>query len=160
MNTAYLILGGNKGKPIESIEKANLLINSKVGAITKKSNIFVTKAWGNTQQPDFLNQAIAINCELSPTKLLTELLSIEQELGRTRTTEKWEERTIDIDILFFNKEVINLPNLKIPHPYLHERKFVLVPLNELCPEFLHPTLNRTVKDLLTLCKDELDVRLL
>lgn len=160
MNTAYLILGGNKGKSIESIEKANQLISSKAGVITKKSNIFVTKAWGNTQQPDFLNQAIAITTELSPLYLLSTLLSIEQELGRTRTTEKWVERTIDIDILFFNNEIINLPNLKVPHPYLHERKFVLVPLNELCPEFLHPTLNRTVKDLLTLCQDELEVRLL
>lgn len=158
MNTAYLILGGNKGDKLQNLQQAILLLGSKVGTITKKSDIFVTAAWGNTNQPDFFNQAICIETLLSPKELLKEIISIEQTLGRIRSHEKWMERTMDIDILFYNDAIIDTEDLKIPHPFIQERKFVLVPMEQLSPGLIHPILKKNIRTLLFECADELDVK--
>lgn len=157
MNEAYLILGGNKGDILLNFNRALLSIEKSVGIIIKKSKIYRTAAWGNTHQPDFLNQAICIQTKLSPLPLLKELIKMEESLGRIRDELKWAERTIDIDILFYNDEVIDTPDLKIPHPYIQERKFVLVPLNEIASDFIHPVYNLTINSLLNKCSDTLNV---
>lgn len=156
MNKAFLCLGGNLGNREENLKSAINSIEKKVGTITKVSSVYETAAWGNTDQPAYLNQVLEINTELSSTELLITCLEVEKELGRTRNV-KWENRLIDIDILFFNTEIIDLPELKIPHPLLHQRAFVLKPLNEIATEFLHPILNKKVKELFENCTDQLKV---
>ncbi len=159
MNTAYLILGGNKGDKINNLYQAMLLIEEKVGTIISKSKLYETAAWGNTNQPDFLNQVVFIETALNPPDLLKTTIKIEESLGRVRGAEKWLERTMDIDILFYNNEVIDTPDLKIPHPYIQERMFVLMPLMDIAPELIHPILQKDIKTLVQFCKDELMVNL-
>ncbi len=156
MNTAYLLLGGNEGDREQNIERAIALLNEHAGNITLRSHIYQTAAWGKTDQPDFLNIAVAMQTELIAENLLKMILQCEQQLGRFRT-EKWGQRTIDIDILFYNNSIIQQEDLTIPHPYLHERRFALVPLNEIAPSYIHPILKQSVTDLLAICPDMLEV---
>lgn len=153
----YLLLGSNQHEPIVQIQKAERLIIQRIGKLLRKSHLYQTAAWGNSNQPDFINQVIIIQSALNAKTILDEILAIERSMGRIRSVQ-YEPRIIDIDILFYNKEILNLPELNIPHPLLHERKFVLVPLNELSPSFKHPVLNATIYQLLKRCKDTLDVK--
>lgn len=157
MNTAYLILGGNKGNKLQNLQMAIQLITEKAGVITEKSDIFATGAWGKTDQPDFLNQALCLHTPLTAADLLLKLISIEQLLGRVRGDQKWTERTIDIDILFYNNDIINTSDLKIPHPFIQDRRFVLVPMAQLAPLLIHPVLKKNIETLLSECTDELEV---
>lgn len=157
MNTAYLILGGNIGNRLQNLHKAIQLISRKAGVIAETSDIFTTSAWGNTNQPDFLNQAVCLQTPLTAADLLETLISIEQQLGRVRDHQKWTERVIDIDILFYNTDIINTTDLKIPHPFLQERMFVLVPMAQLAPMLVHPALNKNIQTLLLECTDKLEV---
>lgn len=156
MNIAYLLLGGNIGNRKENLQKALLLTEKHAGLCSKKSNIYLTKAWGNELQPDFYNQAVRIETIHTPEALLSCLLKIEEELGRERNGDKWQARTIDIDILFYNDERIDYPDLKIPHPFIQERRFVLLPMNEIAEDFFHPVLKKSIKQLLSECKDPLE----
>ncbi len=158
---AFLLLGSNIGDREKFLSEAISLIEKKLGTIVSKSSLYNTKAWGarserRSIQSDFLNQAICLKTSLPSEKLLKEILLIETKMGRTRK-KKWESRTIDIDILFFNTEIINTPELTVPHPFLHKRRFALVPLNEICGGFVHPQLRKTIKILLKECDDKLDV---
>jgi 2-amino-4-hydroxy-6-hydroxymethyldihydropteridine diphosphokinase len=156
MTDAYLLLGTNMGNREYNISAAIDLIESRCGKITAKSSLYETEAWGLKEQSDFLNTCICINTQLLPTELLSETKKIESELGRKETT-NWGPRIIDIDILFFGNEIVNLPDLKIPHPYIIERRFTLLPLVEIAPGFIHPQQNKTLAELLELCTDQSSV---
>ena len=143
MNKAYLLTGGNMGDRKLALQKALSLIEQHCGDIISLSSIFETEAWGNTDQPSFFNQVMAIQTELKPRQLLRRILKIETQIGRIRE-EKYGPRIIDIDILFYNDEVHNYPLLKIPHPEIQNRRFVFVPLAEIAPDFIHPVLKKTI----------------
>ena len=157
MTDVYLLLGSNEGKPEENLHKAKLLVGQKAGEIVKQSSLYQTEAWGVKEQQAFLNQAILIETNLSPSILLITLKDIEKELGRVETS-KWGPRIIDIDILFYGNQTVDLPDLKIPHPYMQERRFTLVPMVEIAPGFLHPVLGKTMEGLLRDCGDNSEVR--
>jgi 2-amino-4-hydroxy-6-hydroxymethyldihydropteridine diphosphokinase len=157
LNKAYLLLGGNMGNRIDNLDKAIHHIALATGTITRSSACYETAAWGNTSQPNFLNQVVVIQTALNAPALLKALLLIEKKMGRTRTV-KNAPRNIDIDILFFNKETHQLKDLTIPHPQIQNRRFVLTPLNEITPGLIHPVLKKTMHQLLINCPDKLDVK--
>jgi 2-amino-4-hydroxy-6-hydroxymethyldihydropteridine diphosphokinase len=157
MNKTYLLLGSNMGDSRQKILQAIKLIEKKIGKLSRQSNLYQTAAWGKTDQSDFLNKVIIVETDLNAEKLMQTILSIEEKLGRVRTI-KNAARTIDIDILFFNKEIIQQKNLVIPHPEIQNRRFVLIPLNELSPNLKHPVLQKNIHQLLKECKDKLNVK--
>ncbi|MBA4850239.1 2-amino-4-hydroxy-6-hydroxymethyldihydropteridine diphosphokinase [Emticicia sp. BO119] len=156
MNQVYLGLGSNLGDRQENLELACTRIFKTIGATVAQSSIYETAAWGLKEQNDFLNQVICINTEYEAVEVLTKVLAVEQSMGRIREV-KWGARTIDIDILYFNDEIINLAHLTIPHPFIQERRFVLTPLAEVAPDFVHPQLQQTNATLLANCADTSEV---
>ena len=157
MNKTYILLGSNLGNSRQQLVKAIKYIDRQIGTITRKSYLYRTAAWGNTDQPDFLNQVIITETKLPAAEIMRVILLIEKKMGRTRTI-KNAPRIIDIDILFFNKEIIQQKNLTIPHTEIQNRRFVLIPLNELSPNYKHPALNKTIHQLLNICTDQLNVK--
>ncbi len=157
MNKTYLLLGSNMGNSKRQLSKAIGLIEKQIGKIVRQSGLYATAAWGNTNQPDFLNQVIIVQTKLTAVQTMQSILQIEKEMGRLRTV-KNAPRIIDIDILFFNKEVIHTEELTVPHPQLQNRRFVLVPLNELSPNFKHPVFKKTIHQLFIHCHDKLNVK--
>lgn len=157
MNKMYLLLGSNMGDSRRQLNTAITYIKKEIGNVNRTSSLYVTAAWGNTNQPDFLNQVIIVESALDAAAAIDRILLIEEKMGRVRTV-KNAPRIIDIDILFFNDDIIRLPNLTVPHPEIQNRRFVLIPLNELCLQMKHPVLNKTIHQLLVDCKDELDVK--
>lgn len=158
MNKVFLLLGSNEGDRLQHLSNALNYIEQEVGTIVKQSCIYTTDAWGNTQQPDFLNQVICIDTLLSPLQLLEVVLGIERKLGRIRDSSKWMQRIIDLDVLFYNDAIVDVPDLKIPHPYIQDRKFVLVPLQEIAGSYIHPVLKKNIITLTDECVDPLKVR--
>jgi 2-amino-4-hydroxy-6-hydroxymethyldihydropteridine diphosphokinase len=157
MNKAYLLTGGNEGDRYLNMQQARTNIEHICGRLLLVSSLYETAPWGKTDQPDFLNQVLLIETKRSPAELLKALLQIEEKGGRIRTI-KNAPRTIDIDILFYNRLVIEEPGLTIPHPRIADRRFVLEPLNEISPGFVHPVLHKTIQRLLLECTDELAVK--
>jgi 2-amino-4-hydroxy-6-hydroxymethyldihydropteridine diphosphokinase len=147
MNTVYIAFGSNLGEMNSVIEKAMLLIEQRGMKIVNKSNIYETKPYGYTDQPNFINGAIEVQTLLSCREILIDLLAIELELGRVREF-KWGPRSIDLDIIFYNNEIYDEVDLKVPHQDMHNRDFVLMPLNDLCPDYIHPIFNKSVREML------------
>ncbi|WP_299754512.1 2-amino-4-hydroxy-6-hydroxymethyldihydropteridine diphosphokinase [uncultured Pontibacter sp.] len=156
MPKVYLLLGGNLGDRTSYLQQARESINQQVGRLMRSSKIYETAAWGKTDQPNFLNQVLEVQTELTPEQVLQQINQIEQELGRIRH-EHWGARVIDIDILFYANQVQQTQRLTIPHPQLHLRRFTLLPLSELVPELEHPLLHKSINQLLQECPDELEV---
>lgn len=156
MRDIFLLLGSNLGNRNKCLLDAVSLISSNIGKVKKCSSVYETAAWGKLNQPHFLNMAIYLQSDLSPAELLKQVLRIEELLDRKRV-EHWGERTIDIDILFYGSDVINEPNLVIPHKLLQERRFVLTPLSEIAPDLIHPVLKKNINQLLTELTDDLSV---
>ena len=149
MAVIYLSLGSNTGDRATFIQQAVKLIqNCGHIKIVRYSTLYETEPWGYKNQSWFLNAVIEAKTDFSPVELLNHTQEVEQTLGRIREgVPRWGARSIDIDILFYNDEVINLPELTIPHKFMHKRAFVLVPLMELIPLFKHPVLGKTISEL-------------
>ncbi len=150
--SVFISLGGNLGNTLEIFEKCYPKIEKKIGFISNASKIYQTISWGPIDQPNFLNQVIQVESKLEAATILIILLDIEKSLGRIRV-QKWGPRIIDLDILFYGNEIVNELNLVIPHPQIAYRKFVLIPLNELVPDFIHPILEIKIAELLVASTD-------
>jgi 2-amino-4-hydroxy-6-hydroxymethyldihydropteridine diphosphokinase len=157
MNKVFLLIGGNIGDRLQNLHQAITGLAATCGPVIQQSAVYETAAWGKTDQAPFYNQALVFTTSLTAQALITTILSVEEEMGRRRM-EKFGPRVIDIDILFFNDEIINEPNLTVPHPQMQNRRFVLVPLHEIAPELVHPVLHKTIAQLLQECPDDLEVR--
>ncbi|MCL6260749.1 2-amino-4-hydroxy-6-hydroxymethyldihydropteridine diphosphokinase [Aquiflexum sp. TKW24L] len=157
MNQVVFILGGNLGDRLGFIQVAVKNLVSYFGPLRQKSSIFETEAWGGKSTGNYLNQVLVFDTSINPEKILDIILEIELLLGRRRD-EKWGNRTMDIDILYFGNEIFNSDRLKIPHPYIQDRRFVLEPLVEILPDLEHPVLIKTNKELLELCLDNSSVK--
>jgi 2-amino-4-hydroxy-6-hydroxymethyldihydropteridine diphosphokinase len=154
----YLLLGSNLGDRLAIMQQAETLITEQLGGIKERSHYYETAAWGDIAQPPYYNQAICVSSKLAPHDALNRILSIETQLGRTRTSEKkWASRTIDIDILLIDDLIIDSPKLSVPHPQLPNRSFALLPLIEIAGEIVHPVLQLELDDVYEQCTDELEV---
>lgn len=152
MNIVYLQLGSNIGNREQQLESAIYEIKERVGHVTNYSKVYESSPWRVDGQSNYLNQVLQVKTEMDANMVLSIALEIEDNLGRKRK-EKWGERLIDIDIIFYNNEIIETAELCIPHKHMHERRFVLTPLNEIASSYLHPKYNKTVADLLLECND-------
>ncbi len=157
MNRAWLLTGSNMGERENYLAAARLEIALQCGIVHKVSSIYETAAWGKTDQPAFLNQAIGLETTLNARQLIRRILKIEKQLGRVRE-EKYGPRLIDIDILLFGDEIHNYDLLKLPHPELPNRRFALLPLSEIAGEIIHPVLQLSIAGLLARCPDVLEVK--
>lgn len=154
-----VIFGSNSGEKRSYIEKAMHLLASETGEITAASSFYETEPWGFESDESFLNRVATYKTLLSPAEFLQKALAIENKLGRTRSPEiRYTSRTIDIDLLFCDSLSIHTTNLTIPHPRIAERKFVLVPLQEIMPDFVHPVLGKKISALLAETPDQLLVK--
>ena len=151
MHQAVLLIGGNLDDRLQLIQRAHLLL-SDIGQIISASNLYETQAWGGVSKGSFLNQAVVLQTAKSPLALLDATQKIEHRLGRSREVH-WGNRTMDIDIIYFDKLIYKDDNLTIPHPLMAERNFVLIPLVEILPDFVHPVLHLDHRTLLSRCPD-------
>lgn len=158
MPSSILILGTNQGDRKALLDEALAMINLSAGKIIKQSAVYKTAAWGREELPAHLNMAVQIETELEPLDLLDIVQKIELELGRERQ-EKWGLRTMDIDIIFYDDIHMVSKKLTIPHPLMQERNFVLFPICEIAPEYLHPVFKKSVASLLNETIDNLSVKL-
>jgi len=153
LNTVFLSLGCNKGIREENLEKALFILQESGILIEKASSYYRTSPWGNHNQEWFMNMAIQVTTDLDAEELLDLCQQVELTVGREKV-EKWGPRKIDIDILYFNKEVLSTERLEVPHPYLYDRLFVLLPLAEIAPEWMDPSTHLSISELLSRCTDD------
>jgi len=153
VKTAYLSIGSNLGEREKNLSEVVARIRKETGNVVAVSSVYETEPWGFVASSLFLNMVVRVETELEPQILLDALLHIEKSMGRAMNMEKYSSRIIDIDILFYEDIIIDRHNLKIPHPHLHERRFVLEPLAEISPDYVHPVFKKTVSSLLELCND-------
>ena len=161
MKEVFLLLGGNQGNRMDFLTRALEMISENAGTILNKSSVYETEPWGFKDPNPFLNQVVEIITDYNPAELLEQLLTIETQLGRIRPFNScgcsdkgcYAGRTIDLDILFYGQKLVFTDRLMIPHPRFHERKFSLIPLNEIAPYFIHPLLKKTISVLLQGCAD-------
>ena len=152
MNIVFLQLGSNLGDRELLLKDAITAIKNRVGDIVEFSKVYESAPWRVEGQENYLNQILKVKTILQADKVLSIVLDIEKQLGRIRI-EKWGERLIDIDIIFYNDSIIETPELCVPHKHLHERMFVLTPLHNIAPGMVHPKYNKTIEELLNMCKD-------
>ena len=152
MNIVFLQLGSNLGDRELLLKDAITAIENRVGDVVEFSKVYESAPWRVEGQENYLNQILKVKTKLLADEVLSVVLDIEKQLGRIRL-EKWGERLIDIDIIFYNDSIIETPELCVPHKHLHERMFVLTPLHNIAPEMVHPKYNKTIEELLNMCTD-------
>jgi 2-amino-4-hydroxy-6-hydroxymethyldihydropteridine diphosphokinase len=157
MIDVFLLLGSNLADRHWFLQQAIEHIEKEIAPVLKASSVYETQSWGKTDAPDYLNQVVMLQTDLSAQIILQKILNIEHVLGRSRG-EKWGPRTIDIDILFYGEAVIDEPGLQIPHPELHKRRFTLAPLAEIAPALVHPVLRNNILYIKNQLKDNLIVK--
>ncbi len=156
MTRIVILLGTNLDNRLINLQKAELEIGHRVGAVFQRSKIYQTAPWGNLEQEDFLNQILIVESNKNPHEVLSLLLTIELEMGRVRK-QQYEPRIIDLDIIYFGDEIIETKDLIVPHPFIQDRRFTLVPLVELIPNLVHPVFKRTNYELLLQTTDDSSV---
>jgi 2-amino-4-hydroxy-6-hydroxymethyldihydropteridine diphosphokinase len=157
MIDVFLLLGSNLGDRRIFLQEALRFIGTDIAPIIKQSAVYETQSWGKADAPDYLNQVVMLKTDLPAEIVLQKILNIENVLGRERE-EKWGSRTIDIDILFYGQLIFSGPDLDLPHPELHNRRFTLEPLSEIAPDFIHPVLKKNIFQLKSELKDSLIVK--
>ena len=155
----YFSLGSNIGSKKLNLNNAKKMLNKTVGRIITESKLYESEPWGNENQNKFINQCLICDTNLSIWDILDASQQIEILLGKNKK-EHWGPRTIDIDILFYGNSIIDYDDLIIPHPYLHKRNFVLEPLNEISPEFIHPVLKKNIAELFHISKDHKKINII
>jgi 2-amino-4-hydroxy-6-hydroxymethyldihydropteridine diphosphokinase len=158
MKNIFLGLGSNLGERKETLQKAKIRIEEVIGTVVSASSIYETEPWGFKSENDFLNMVMSVKTELSPSGLVGRILMIESQMGRTRGDAGYTSRNIDIDILLYDNEIVKEGALIIPHPKMHDRRFVLIPLAEIAPDLIHPVFSMSIASLLKSCKDKSKVR--
>jgi 2-amino-4-hydroxy-6-hydroxymethyldihydropteridine diphosphokinase len=158
MKIVFLGIGTNLGNRESNLEQAVARIEEYVGPVLDSSSIYETEPWGFQAKDEFLNKVVKVETELTPSEILERILIIESIMGRVRSKERYSSRLIDIDILICEDMIIDEENLKIPHPLLHQRRFVLVPLCEVASDMIHPVLKKSISDLLEICEDKSEVK--
>jgi len=156
MNEVFILLGGNLKDKSKIFEETRKLIGERIGMVTKQSSVYVTEPWGFESEL-FWNQALIVITTLNPHEILQQSQKIEKMMGRIKKTDQYEARAMDIDLIFYNDLILNTSNLTLPHPKIGDRKFVLIPLNEIAPEKCHPVTGLRVQEMLWLCSDQLNV---
>jgi len=154
MHRLFILLGSNLGDRLLYLSQARNMLSDRVGCIELKSHMYESPPWGFNHKNSFLNQVVLIITKLEPEKILQITQQIELDLGRKHIGIGYSARTIDIDLLFYNNEIIKNENLTIPHPQLHNRRFTLLPLNEITPDLIHPVLQSSINELLEKCPDK------
>ncbi|MFV0291617.1 MAG: 2-amino-4-hydroxy-6-hydroxymethyldihydropteridine diphosphokinase [Mangrovibacterium sp.] len=158
MHVLYLLLGGNLGDKKAIFSRAIIRLTEELGELIDCSSIFETEPWGFEADEFFWNQVLVIQTDKDPQEVLVATKAIEIELGRERGVERYASRTIDIDLLFYDDRVLDEENLQLPHPRMIDRNFVLKPMVEIAPDFVHPVFNKSLAQLLSECDDTLEAR--
>jgi 2-amino-4-hydroxy-6-hydroxymethyldihydropteridine diphosphokinase len=159
MTEVFLGLGSNMGEREQFLSGAIDLLADEAGLVTQCSSIWETEPWGFEADTSFLNMVVSMNTSLSPEEILGVIHSVEERLGRRRNGKGYQSRTIDIDVLYWGDEIINRNGIIIPHKAIAERRFVLDPLCEIAPDFLHPVTHLTSKQMLSGCGDKSGIKL-
>ncbi|RUT73534.1 2-amino-4-hydroxy-6-hydroxymethyldihydropteridine diphosphokinase [Ancylomarina longa] len=158
MAKVIFLIGGNLGDREQILKDSANYLEKDIGKVNQCSSIYETEPWGFEHELNFLNQVLAIETKLSPLEVLERTQSIEKIMGRIRKKNRYSERTIDIDILFYDSQIYHSDHLEIPHPRIQERMFALMPMNEILPDLVHPILNKTINELFNECQDKLEVK--
>jgi 2-amino-4-hydroxy-6-hydroxymethyldihydropteridine diphosphokinase len=159
MHKCFFLLGSNLGNRSVMMENALEGIRNRIGVVIRKSSIYQSEPWGFDSSETFLNLVAEVNTEKKPLEILSIIHQIEIEAGRVRNQgPRYQSRQLDIDILFYDDDIISEANLTVPHPRLHLRKFTLEPLNEIAPDMMHPLLKKSISELLCDCPDQLMVK--
>ena len=158
MHQVFLSIGGNLGNKRSNFDKVYTHIQNELGSIILRSSVYETPAWGFDAEDPFWNQVLCIETHLNPSEILEIINKIDAAFGRKRISEGYSSREMDVDILYFDSEVFKTEDLNIPHPLLHNRLFVLVPLAEIAPDFVHPVLQLTSNEMLNICEDKSEIK--